>query len=182
MHDAPPGHDAHRPYTLVAELTYRCPLRCLWCHNPESQSPLPELMLHSNRCIACEACPQVCPQGAIQAQNRLSAAMRRGKSQPTSIWSERRSSEPRVQFDALPRRRCGTDLQSVDAVAADRAAQCLPGMRIEPPQFLHQLAMAAHLAQHLAGEQEALLVEKGRPLAHGAALASAQPDYRDEPK
>ncbi len=25
---------APRPYTLVAELTYRCPLRCLYCSNP----------------------------------------------------------------------------------------------------------------------------------------------------
>lgn len=32
-----PGPDtpaAPRPYTLVAELTYRCPLRCLYCSNP----------------------------------------------------------------------------------------------------------------------------------------------------
>ena len=26
--------NAHRPYTLVAELTYRCPLRCAYCSNP----------------------------------------------------------------------------------------------------------------------------------------------------
>jgi PqqA peptide cyclase len=26
--------DEHRPYTLVAELTYRCPLRCVYCSNP----------------------------------------------------------------------------------------------------------------------------------------------------
>lgn len=26
--------DAYRPYTLVAELTYRCPLRCSYCSNP----------------------------------------------------------------------------------------------------------------------------------------------------
>lgn len=26
--------EAPRPYTLVAELTYRCPLRCLYCSNP----------------------------------------------------------------------------------------------------------------------------------------------------
>lgn len=26
--------DEPRPYTLVAELTYRCPLRCLYCSNP----------------------------------------------------------------------------------------------------------------------------------------------------
>lgn len=26
--------DDYRPYTLVAELTYRCPLRCVYCSNP----------------------------------------------------------------------------------------------------------------------------------------------------
>lgn len=43
--------EAERPYTLVAELTYRCPLRCLYCSNPVSlparygagKSSLPEL-------------------------------------------------------------------------------------------------------------------------------------------
>jgi len=24
----------HRPYTLIVELTYRCPLRCVYCYNP----------------------------------------------------------------------------------------------------------------------------------------------------
>jgi pyrroloquinoline quinone biosynthesis protein E len=28
------GGGADRPYTLVAELTYRCPLRCVYCSNP----------------------------------------------------------------------------------------------------------------------------------------------------
>jgi len=27
---------AYRPYTLIAELTYRCPLRCPYCSNPLS--------------------------------------------------------------------------------------------------------------------------------------------------
>jgi pyrroloquinoline quinone biosynthesis protein E len=26
--------EAHRPYTLIAELTYKCPLRCVYCSNP----------------------------------------------------------------------------------------------------------------------------------------------------
>ena len=30
--------DAPRPYTLVAELTYRCPLRCAYCSNPTDWS------------------------------------------------------------------------------------------------------------------------------------------------
>ena len=25
---------ASRPYNLIAELTYRCPLRCVYCSNP----------------------------------------------------------------------------------------------------------------------------------------------------
>src|SRR5262249_57812174 len=28
------GMTTPRPYTLVAELTYRCPLRCVYCSNP----------------------------------------------------------------------------------------------------------------------------------------------------
>jgi len=28
------GREAERPYTLIAELTYRCPLRCVYCSNP----------------------------------------------------------------------------------------------------------------------------------------------------
>ncbi|MBE2220149.1 MAG: glycyl-radical enzyme activating protein [Anaerolineae bacterium] len=42
-----------------------CPLHCLWCHNPESQSPHLDVMLRPNRCIACHACLDECPQGAI---------------------------------------------------------------------------------------------------------------------
>jgi len=42
-----------------------CPLRCWWCHNPESQAPMPELSLHPDRCIHCGACLTACAQGAI---------------------------------------------------------------------------------------------------------------------
>ena len=34
MSAARPAPAAPRPYTLVAELTYRCPLRCVYCSNP----------------------------------------------------------------------------------------------------------------------------------------------------
>lgn len=42
-----------------------CPLNCAWCHNPESQSFAPELMLLPNRCVDCGACAATCPHGAI---------------------------------------------------------------------------------------------------------------------
>jgi pyruvate formate lyase activating enzyme len=41
-----------------------CPLSCWWCHNPESQTPEPEVMLWPDRCIRCGACISVCTQGA----------------------------------------------------------------------------------------------------------------------
>ncbi len=42
-----------------------CPLSCLWCHNPESQSPQPEIHYFENRCIQCGDCAEVCPNNAI---------------------------------------------------------------------------------------------------------------------
>ncbi len=42
-----------------------CPLRCWWCHSPESQSTLPELMYRPDRCIRCFKCVEECQLGAI---------------------------------------------------------------------------------------------------------------------
>ena len=38
-----------------------CPLRCAWCHNPETQSPHPQLLFEEQKCLACRACGE-CPQ------------------------------------------------------------------------------------------------------------------------
>ena len=43
-----------------------CPLRCRWCHSPESQSSRPELIYVSSRCSGCGHCVQVCRQGVHQ--------------------------------------------------------------------------------------------------------------------
>lgn len=42
-----------------------CSLRCLWCHNPESIDPEPELMHWPGRCARCYSCVKACPKGAI---------------------------------------------------------------------------------------------------------------------
>ena len=41
-----------------------CPLRCLWCHSPESQSLCPDVAYYLNLCIGCGACVEACPNGA----------------------------------------------------------------------------------------------------------------------
>ena len=41
-----------------------CPLRCVWCHNPEGISFQKELSYLENKCIGCGECVAVCPQAA----------------------------------------------------------------------------------------------------------------------
>lgn len=56
-------HDGHGIRTVV--FLKGCPLRCLWCANPESQAVEPEITVLRANCIGCGACAAVCPTGAI---------------------------------------------------------------------------------------------------------------------
>ena len=38
-----------------------CPLRCMWCHNPEGLSSAPQMMVSRAACTDCGACKSVCP-------------------------------------------------------------------------------------------------------------------------
>lgn len=42
-----------------------CPLRCQWCCNPESWSPVPQIMTQDKNCTKCGKCAQTCPSRAI---------------------------------------------------------------------------------------------------------------------
>ena len=41
-----------------------CPLRCPWCHNPETQDTQPELYYYQSRCKSCGRCAAICPAEA----------------------------------------------------------------------------------------------------------------------
>lgn len=43
-----------------------CPLRCRWCHNPESFKANDELMWNQMKCTYCMTCIEICPQKAIK--------------------------------------------------------------------------------------------------------------------
>ncbi|MBQ3754051.1 MAG: glycyl-radical enzyme activating protein [Prevotella sp.] len=43
-----------------------CPLRCVWCHNPEGWSPQPQLLYKRSKCIGCQTCVAVCPEQALR--------------------------------------------------------------------------------------------------------------------
>lgn len=46
-----------------------CPLRCLWCHNPESIDPMISKEWIESRCIGCLMCIDQCPEGALTFEN-----------------------------------------------------------------------------------------------------------------
>lgn len=39
-----------------------CPLRCVWCHNPEGISHKPVKLYTKKKCIGCQSCVDICPQ------------------------------------------------------------------------------------------------------------------------
>ncbi len=38
-----------------------CPLRCLWCHNPETFTAKKQLAFYEHKCVGCGCCKRVCP-------------------------------------------------------------------------------------------------------------------------
>ena len=55
-----------------------CPLRCVWCHNPESISFDKQIAFFKSKCISCSICKNErnektaveCPTGAIEVYGR----------------------------------------------------------------------------------------------------------------
>lgn len=57
-------HDG--PGIRTAVFMKGCPLRCIWCANPEGQVLRPEIFLNLEKCTGCGKCVQECPQEAIE--------------------------------------------------------------------------------------------------------------------
>ncbi len=47
-----------------------CPLKCVWCHNPESIEFKPQVAYYKNKCIGCGECVSVCPEEAHKATQK----------------------------------------------------------------------------------------------------------------
>jgi pyruvate formate lyase activating enzyme len=53
-----------------------CPLRCLWCQNPESQDLKPVIFFNAEKCTGCGMCREACPEAAIRIIDGRSATDR----------------------------------------------------------------------------------------------------------
>lgn len=82
-----------------------CPLRCVWCHNPEGLSRTPQLSVRENACSHCGACRKpckhpdcqpfgrclhICPQGLISVSGEEISAEQLAKRllQNKMFWGE----------------------------------------------------------------------------------------------
>ena len=61
-------HDG--PGIRVTVFEKGCPLRCVWCANPESNLAKPQLMTYHTRCTGCGRCVAVCPNQAIRLDEK----------------------------------------------------------------------------------------------------------------
>ncbi len=43
-----------------------CPLRCMWCHNPETLSPQKQLAFMQDKCVSCGKCTQLCNANVME--------------------------------------------------------------------------------------------------------------------
>lgn len=48
-----------------------CPLKCMWCHNPESQKNNKQMLYDKDKCVLCGTCVKVCHQKAIKIENNI---------------------------------------------------------------------------------------------------------------
>ncbi|MCD7944183.1 MAG: glycyl-radical enzyme activating protein [Clostridia bacterium] len=90
-----------------------CPLRCLWCHNPEGLSASPSLLYSAEKCVGCGACEAICPVGAVKiedgvAKEDFSLCTSCGKCVPPCLGSARSIAGVRMTTDEIVRK-CAAD-------------------------------------------------------------------------
>jgi pyruvate formate lyase activating enzyme len=120
-----------------------CPLTCAWCHNPESQSFVPELLVREGRCVHCGACVAACPRGALGPAPAAGGAPR----------------PDRARCDA-----CGTCAEACPAGARGRA-----GRRMTVAEVMDEVERDRPFYEVSGG---GVTFSGGEPLAQPAFLAA----------
>ena len=91
-----------------------CPLRCAWCHNPETQKSTRELAFYQNKCIMCGSCVNACKNSAHAINERHTVDRKK-----CTLCSECAKKCPTGALDI-----CGTDMsieEILSVLEKDRA-------------------------------------------------------------
>ncbi len=48
-----------------------CPLRCVWCHNPETYIKEKQLAFYSHKCIGCKRCADICDCHILDGEKHM---------------------------------------------------------------------------------------------------------------
>ena len=93
-------HDG--PGSRVTVFLKGCPLRCLWCHNPEGLSPKPQLMKKAAQCTGCGNCKVSCSHTECQPYGVCLHACPRGLlSESGKVWDAAELAEHLNGYEGL---------------------------------------------------------------------------------
>ncbi len=91
-----------------------CPMKCLWCHNPETIAHYPELYWKNRMCHQCGACLDACPHNAINPP-----------------ISPEESQNESVSYHKIIRERCDRCMKCIDACPYNALAVVGKPMSVE---------------------------------------------------
>jgi pyruvate formate lyase activating enzyme len=98
-----------------------CPLSCLWCHNPESQSLTPQLLYREARCLTCGACVEACPEGAISLETENSLVNEKTQSRSNA----KENTDPALQLETFAPSRLRVKRVFTDREKCTRCQTCI---------------------------------------------------------
>jgi len=96
-----------------------CPLRCVWCHSPESIAPEPEVAWYEVRCRKCGACAAACPEKLPPWFEQTPEDRARCRQRAPGVARHSGVHELRYAQDAPDRPRCGACVKACPAEALE---------------------------------------------------------------
>jgi pyruvate formate lyase activating enzyme len=121
-----------------------CPLKCEWCHNPETISFKPQLYWKRRLCVQCGACLDVCPKGAIMPPIAPELCI-----------------SPDSSYHKIDRSRCDSCMECVKACRYD--ALQVVGKPMGVPEILEEVERDRPFYSNSGG---GMTVSGGEPTAH----------------
>ncbi len=115
-----------------------CPLRCKWCHNPESFVQAPQRLKSRDLCVHCGACEKVCPHpGACVACGACASACPRG-----ALRIAGREMAPEEAASRVARNKAALRMSGGGVTFSGGEALLQPDFVLETRALLHDLHAA----------------------------------------